>query len=594
MAVQEIIEQLVSNHVASRVSKKDATLYDFSAEAQACAEKFMGWADVAALTDSELCSLDKIQEFADAAVGGSIDPVLSRGIESVVLIGQGGSTQAPMTLTKYHVNCGNRVTFRTLDSVSPVRVRQILSELDPIKTLIIVASKSGSTIEPRLLLQAVRELFRKRMKEEDLVRHLVAITDPGSQVEKQAREEGWLAIFNGEPTVGGRFSALSVFGLVPAALAGIDIHKLVERTIKAQERMSQDSPDNPAIDLAAFLYQSFLDNRCILSFFGPKRARVLGLWVEQLVAESLGKNGVGILPALEVDPLLLSEDHGDRSVVVYESCFGKGKRDQTASSGEIAGAMKDARHNYASSVACISNDIPRRSYKMREIEDVAEQFLMWEYAVAMAGYLMKVCPFDQPDVASAKAAVLKILGEGQPVPDFTVPFGCNDLGGTVEVSVSEALKAARAEEGAPNTLESVLRSLINSIGVGDYFALNAFIPFTGEGRKEALEAMRHEVGVARGVSASLEIGPRYLHSTGQLQKGGPNTGVILLVSASEENDIALPAEAESLGALAKAQAAGDFAILSERGRRAVHVHLPDNTAACLRLLMSALCKGLYD
>ncbi len=540
---------LVKECVASRIHAKDATLYDFSEEAKACAENFMGWADLASHPQ---CILDEVRSFADY--------VVADGINTVALIGQGGSTQAPMTITKYNKPDKNRVTFRTLDSDSPVRVRELLAGCNPASTLLIISSKSGGTIEPRLLLAAVRERFAEAIGEENVPKHLVAITDPGSDLEKQAKEEGWLAVFNGEPTVGGRFSALSVFGLLPAALAGVDLDSFFRHAVEAEQQCSEDAIDNPAIGLAAFLYDNYLMGRNKFSFLTQKRGRVLGLWIEQLVAESLGKHGEGILPNIEVDSLLLSEDPGDRSVIVYQT-----KND-----------LWDERHNFEMSLAYIDSSIPRQNYKIDSVEELAEHFVMWEYAIAMCGYLMKICPFDQPDVASAKKAVLDILRDGQPAPDYEDVFTEEIRMGMVEVRQSPMFEGC-------DDLHSSLYALLSSIQPGDFFALNAFLPFTGEGRREALEAIRHSVAEL-GVASCLEVGPRYLHSTGQLHKGGPNCGVFLILSADELKDIPLPQEAESLGALAKAQASGDLVTLASRGRRCVHLHLPDNSGVTLRML----------
>ncbi len=552
---------LVKAHAASRIHQKDATLYDFSPEAEACAAEFLGWADLAT---NPPCDLARIQAFADEAV--------EAGLDTILLIGQGGSTQAPMTITKYNKHDSARVKFRTLDSDSPVRVREMLTICDPRRTLVIISSKSGGTIEPRMLLEAVRASFEKELGAH-AVKHLVAITDPGSDLEKMAREEGWRAVFSGEPTVGGRFSALSVFGLVPAALAGIDMEEFLEHARQAEEICSEDAIDNPAINLAAFLYDNYLKGRNKFSFLTPKRGRVLGLWIEQLVAESLGKEGQGILPNIEIDSLLLTEDPGDRSIIMYQT--------QTD--------LWDERRNFEMSLAYIDPAIPRMNYRIDTVAELAEHFVMWEYAIAMCGYLMQVSPFDQPDVASAKAEVLDILENGQPEPNFTEAFTDEVDMGTVEVTYAPMF------EGCED-LHETLYALLSSIQPGDFFALNAFLPFTGEGRREAIEQMRHGVAESFGVVSCLEVGPRYLHSTGQLQKGGPNMGVFLILSADELKDIPLPegATAPSLGALAKAQAAGDLVTLAKRGRRAVHLHLPDNSGVTLRLLAQVVDDVIAD
>ncbi|MEG1831094.1 MAG: glucose-6-phosphate isomerase [Raoultibacter sp.] len=549
---------LVKEKVASRMHAKDDTLYDFSEAAQRCAQNYMGWTDLAS---NPRTPLKDMQAFADM--------IIARGLRTVVLIGQGGSTQAPMTITKYNKPDSSMVSFKTLDSDSPVRVRAILAEAKPETTLFIVSSKSGGTIEPRLALRAVRGELAGRMSEQEIVDHLVAITDPGSELEAQAKREGWLAVFSGEPTVGGRFSALSVFGLLPAALVGINLNEFMQHAVEAEQSCAEDAIDNPAIGLAAFLYDNYVGGRNKFSFLTPKRGRVLGLWIEQLVAESLGKEGKGILPNIELDSLLLNKDPGDRSVIMYQTWTD----------------LWDERKNFEMSLAYIDVAIPRINFKIESVAELAEHFVLWEYAIAMCGYLMKICPFDQPDVSSAKKEVLNILAEGQPEPDFTQEFLDDIHMGEVEVRLPECFKGI-------TDVRVALTALLDSIEPGDYFALNAFLPFTGEGRREALETIRHGVAEKCRVVSCLEVGPRYLHSTGQLHKGGPNNGVFLILSADELKDIPLTEEAESLGALAKAQASGDLLVLASRGRRCLHLHLPDNSSVTLRQLAQVVAEIL--
>ena len=546
---------LVKDCVASRIYAKDDTLYDFSEEAQQFARDFMGWTDLAT---NPPCPLEQIKSFAQAQI--------DNGLRTVVLVGQGGSTQASMTITKYNkIDCG-KIMFRTMDSDSPVRIRGLFSEIDPAHTVFIHSSKSGGTIEPRLIMGAIRDKLATLMPAEEIPQHLIAITDPGSALAKQAQDEGWLGLFYGEPTVGGRYSALSVFGLLPAALVGIDIDRVIEHAIEAEKACSEDSIDNPAIALAAFLYDGYVNGRDKVCFLTQKRGRVLGLWIEQLVAESLGKEGKGILPNIEVDSLNLAKDPGDRSVIMYQT-----KTD-----------LWDELKNFEMSLSYVDPTIPRMNFKIDSVEELAEHFVMWEYAIAMCGYLMKICPFDQPDVASAKAAVLEILKEGHPEPDIVENFIGDIHMGDAEVELSECMKGAES-------IKEALRNLFASIQPGDFFALNAFLPYTGEWRRESLENIRHAVAEKLGVVSCLEVGPRYLHSTGQLQKGGANNGVFLILSADEVKDIPLCDEiADSLGGLAKAQASGDLVTLSSRGRRAMHLHLPDNAGVTLRALSEAI------
>ena len=552
---------LVKDCVASRIFAKDDTLYDFSENAQEFAKNFMGWTDLAS---NPPCPLDEIKSFAAEQIAD--------GLKTVVLVGQGGSTQASMTITKYNKMDGTNIQFRTIDSDSPVRLRALFSEIDPAHTVFIHSSKSGGTIEPRLIMSAIRDILATLMPPEEIPHHLIAITDPGSALAQQANDEGWLGLFYGEPTVGGRYSALSVFGLLPAALVGIDIDQMIERAVEAEKACSEDSIDNPAITLAAFLYDGYVNGRDKVCFLTQKRGRVLGLWIEQLVAESLGKEGKGILPNIEVDSLNLTHDPGDRSVIMYQT-----KHD-----------LWDELKNFEMSLSYVDATIPRLNFKIDSVEELAEHFVMWEYAIAMCGYLMKVCPFDQPDVASAKAAVLDILKDGHPKPDIVENFIGDLKMGDAEVELAPCFKSA-------TTIEEALYQLFDSVKPGDFFALNAFLPYTGEWRRESLENIRHNVAAKLGVVSCLEVGPRYLHSTGQLQKGGANNGVFLILSADEVKDIPLTGEAaDSLGSLSKAQASGDLVTLASRGRRVVHLHLPDNAGVTLRALNEAVQHVLEE
>ena len=551
---------LVREKVASRIHAQDATLYNFDPEAQECAEHFMGWATLAS---NPPYPYKKIKAFAAE--------IQQEGFETVLLIGQGGSTQAPMTITKYNKADCKQPNFKVLDSVSPVRVRSILASINPTKTLVLVSSKSGGTIEMRSVLSAVYDHFTYFMAAHEIPRHLIAITDPGSPLETLARQENWRACFPGEPTVGGRFSALSVFGLVPTALTGVDLDSVMGHAKEAERLCSEDAVDNPAIVLASFLYDNYACGRDKFSFLTPKRGRVMGLWIEQLVAESLGKNGLGILPNIEIDPLLLAQDPKDRTIIMYET-----KTD-----------LWDERRNFELSLAYLDPSIPRLDFKVQNVAELAEHFVMWEYAIAMCGYLMKVCPFDQPDVASTKAAALDILENGYPTPSFTDVFIGDINMGDVQGTCAPSIMA--------DNLHDALKNLFSSFEPGDYFALDAFLPFDGEGRREALEEIRHGVAKRFHCASCLEIGPRYLHSTGQLQKGGTNNGVFLILSADELKDIPVhDVAAPSLGELAKTQAAADLSIMIERDRRCLHLHLPDNTGVTLHALAEYLCDILRE
>ena len=565
---------LAEGGVAGRVHAKDATLYSFDAAAQECCERFMGWADLASKPPVPLA---QIEDFARAC--------RERGFDAVMLIAQGGSSAAAAAVsaclgqargaqeaagaaaaaaTDAAAAAGGMRLF-ALDSDSPVCLREAFDQVDPARTLVLASSKSGGTIEMRSLLAAVRGMFAERAPEEDFSQHIAAITDPGSALERLARDEGWLAVFPGEPTVGGRFSALSVFGLVPAALMGVDLQAFVAHALEAERACSADDAANPAIGLAAFLYDNYQAGRDKVALVSTPSGRPFAQWIVQLVAESVGKDGKGILPYIEYGPDLLARGAGDRSAVAFPM-------------GVDRAACEEA---FAAGIAGINAEIPRLSWEIEDVDALAEQFVMWEYAVAMCGYMMQVCPFDQPDVQQAKTNVLRILGEGLPAPDFSQGdwvAADDEHRGQVEVRLAPCFKDC-------GTADEALRALFASVRSGDYFCVNAFLPDTDEARWEALGRIRRAAAEHLGAASCLEIGPRYLHSSGQLYKGGPNTGVFLVLSADEAQDMPIAGvEAPTLGALAKAQATGDAITLADRGRRVVHLHLPDNDAATLNAL----------
>ncbi len=556
------VDVLVSEKVASRTHAKDASLFDFSDVAYAGARDYMGWTDLATQPP---CSLAEIQAFADEAIAD--------GISQVILIAEGGSVQAPMTMAQYHVPEGNRVSFFALDLVSPANLRYVLSQVDFVHTLIIVSSKSGGTIEPNTLKVAVWDEFAKHMPAQEIPRHFVAITDAGSSLEHMALEQGWRKIFFGEPTVGGRFSALSVFGLVPAALIGLDLEELVAQAARVERACAEDAPQNPAIQLAAFLFDNQQEGRAKFSLVTPPRAAGLCLWVEQLVAESTGKDGKGELPNTEPDVALLAEDDGQRCVITYVDA-----QDESAEAKQ-----------YVESLGSIDARYPRVDALVDGTIDLVSHFVIWEYATAFCGWLMRVCPFDQPDVASAKAAVLDILAADAPA--FDIDEQVAELALRARVASTLGAKSDAAGAKADGVV-AALRALFASYGAGDYVAIDAFLP-TYEGRLEALEGIRHDIAETLGAVTCLEIGPRYLHSIGQLQKGGPNNGVFLILSCEDEPDIAVEGmRAPSLGALAQAQAAGDFTVLSDRGRRVVELRLPNHKPETLVALGAIVREAL--
>ena len=561
--------KLISNKIPSRVGAQDASVYSFSDQAQETASNRMGWATLASCPPRDPSEIAVIAQQARC-----------EGLDAVVLIGQGGSTQAPQTITKLHsLEVTDEVPFRTMDSMSPVYVNAILGASDPARTLYIVSSKSGSTLEPTVLSHVAWKYACAHLGEEAACKRFVAITDPGSELGQIAKKNNWRIILNGEPNVGGRYSALSVFGLMPMACVGIDIEQVLKEAAVTERLCATDSPANPAVQLAAFLYDNYVQGRDKFSLLLPPHAQVFGLWIEQLVAESLGKHGIGILPNVEVDAGILSNPHADRCAILCNS-----------------GNDRAFEHTKS----CLHPEIPALVMDIKDSGDIADRFLIWEYAIAFLGWLMEVDPFDQPDVESTKIAVKQILfGDGG---EYKVPQGPDGNPAYVEfpiansntidsVYVSSAL-LHRMNRTDKVDVDRALRTLFYSIQPNDYFSLNAFLPFRGIGRRETLERIRHRTADRLGTCSCMEIGPRYLHSTGQLHKGGPDTGVFLVVSSLESPDIAVPHQDFTLGSVENAQALGDFGALASRGRRAVYIRLKDNSAEHLQRFADAVCAAI--
>jgi glucose-6-phosphate isomerase len=561
------LERLLELKAPSRLGQKDASLFSFAPGIEQYASAALGWTTLASEPPMPIEQINSMASW-----------VRSEGLEAVILIGQGGSSQASMTLTKLHEVHGERmlddIAFRTMDSLSPVFVNHILGSSDPYRTIYIVSSKSGSTIEPLMLEKVAWQYAKAHLGEQGAAKRFVALTDPGSGLEKMAREKGYRYVINTPPDVGGRYSALTAFGLFPAALTGIDIAQGMAFATDSELACRLDNSENPALQLACFLYSAYCNGRDKFSLVMPSSGQVFGLWIEQLVAESLGKHGKGILPNVEVDASILSVPRDDRSVISYEV-------------GRAEGFIESLNN--------IDPSIPHASFTLNSVSEVFSRFVVWEYAVAFLGILLEVNPFDQPDVEITKQLVRQHLSspadQQQPDAGF-LELEFTDGGPVRSMRLSKALLGPDVDVSEGIGIDAALRLLLGSISRSDYFSINAFLPFRGYGRREALERMRNRVASRIGVASCLEIGPRYLHSTGQLHKGGPNTGVFLLLSADEDNDIAVPGEGFTLGKLAATQALCDFQALAARDRRAVQIHLRGNDSETLSLFADRLCTAV--
>ncbi|HET6352199.1 MAG TPA: glucose-6-phosphate isomerase [Coriobacteriia bacterium] len=543
-------DRLTDADAIARLRAKDATLFAEDAAGRDEIAQRLGWVDLAS---------SPVAVGLAASAKSLAKEARSQGITDVVLLGMGGSSLAALVMDEVLAaeSCGARL--HVLDTVSPVTIARALEETNPATTLHLVSSKSGTTIETTTLYAIFRERADRVLGAGVAGSRFIAITDPDTPLAHFAAEANFRALVLAPANVGGRFSALTAFGILPAALAGADIDLIFERAAAAETACSAPADENPAVELAAFIEDSREAGADKLTLVAPKELRALGLWIEQLVAESLGKVGQGVVPVVE----LAEEPAGlgpDRAIVVVRM------------SGDARLAEWAAAQRGRFGVFEIVLD---------DAYDIAEEFVVWEHAVALVGSLMGVNPFDQPNVAEAKDATLVVLESAAEVPSATVAFD------GIHVTFAGALPEPTHQE---RSIATALGHAIASLGAGDYIALLAYLP-NDDQLLEPLTSAVPAVASATGAAFCFELGPRYLHSTGQLHKGGPDNGVFVLVTNRDAVDLEVPGHAWSLKTLHRAQALGDLAALIGHDRRVLWLDLPDASEASVRRLAEALLDG---
>jgi glucose-6-phosphate isomerase len=486
--------------------------------------------------------------------------VRRNGLTHVVLLGMGGSSLAPEVLRAVLGVAPGFPQFYVLDSTDPVLVRA--AETPPELTLYVIASKSGTTVEPNALAAHFKARLEARVP--DWASHFVAITDEGTDLATRAHRDGFRRLFINPSDIGGRYSALSFFGLVPAALMGQDLNALVGWGL-AMVGSSEPSltEQHESMTLGLSIGAAARAGRDKLTLLLPAGLAPLGLWVEQLIAESTGKNGTGIVPIAGEDLRSPAEYGSDRSF--YRLTASEAQTD------ELAQFLGDLR---AAGAPVIESRLPEPSA-------LGAEFVRWEIATAVAGAVLQVNPFDEPNVQQSKDATRTLLDVFAASGRLPVPPGQDRLPSGVTLSMT-----SRAREQLGN---QAAESFLTLLRPGDYFALLAYLPPTDE-ISAALMTFRRAVGEQAGVATMLGYGPRYLHSTGQLYKGGGNTGVFILVSADPIADVAIPGEPFSFGTLELAQALGDMTSLDGGSRRALHLHLSRPEPASLRDVCARLLR----
>ncbi|NPU66138.1 bifunctional transaldolase/phosoglucose isomerase [Bradyrhizobium sp. 83012] len=539
-----------------RLWHKDASVWTGRDE-----HKWLGW-----LTSAEKADLADYEDYARRVKG--------QKFSDAVVLGMGGSSLGPEVFAKTFPRKAGFPRLHVLDSTDPAQVRAMEKKIDVANTVFIVSSKSGGTTEPN----AMKDYFFARVSEaigaKKAGHRFIAVTDPGSSLEKAAKAQGFARIFHGEPSIGGRYSVLSPFGLVPAATAGIDVRKLVTQALSMVRSCGPDVPplQNPGVQLGLAMGLAGLDGRDKVTIFASPKVADFGAWAEQLIAESTGKEGKGLIP-IDGEPIASPEVYGNDRFFVDIKVEGDDDPDHAAN----LAALEDAGH-------------PVVRIVMGSIDQLGQEFFRFEIATAVAGAVLGINPFNQPDVESAKIKTRELTAAFEqsgalPAEEPVVAIkGCELY---TDAHNAESLR----EHGADGTLASWLKAHLGRAGDGDYIALLGYIEHNGA-NTEALQRMRVKLRDTKHLATCAEFGPRFLHSTGQAYKGGPDSGVFLQITADEAQDLAIPGQKASFGVIKAAQARGDFDVLTERGRRALRVHLKGNLKSGLKMLDGALTEAL--
>jgi glucose-6-phosphate isomerase len=537
-----------------RLWNKDASLWTNTDEG-----KWLGWMDI---VDQQLASLSKFK-----ALGAEIH---EDGFTHILLLGMGGSSLCPEV---FSLTFGKQPGFPellVLDSTDPVQIKSFRDKIDPAHTLFCVSSKSGTTLEPNIYMQYFYAETQKAVGERS-GQHFIAITDPGSKLEGAAAKLKFRHVYHGVPSIGGRYSALSDFGLVPHAAAGLDTERLLRQAARMVAHCKQaDSGKNPGVMLGLILGTAAAKfGRDKVTLICSRSIHDLGAWLEQLLAESTGKQGRGLIP-IDREPTVATDKYGKDRVFAYIRYSG----DSGAEESEVA-ALEAAGH-------------PVIRIALSDLYDIGQTFFQWEIATAVAGSVIGINAFNQPDVEASKIVTRDLTSEFEKT---------GSLPSEKPILDQEGIKLYTNKENADvllkgnHTLGAVIRQHLDRIQPGDYFGLLAYIPMFPE-YEARLQEIRKQVLETRRVATVLGFGPRFLHSTGQAYKGGPNSGVFLQITCDEAKDLPVPQQKYSFGVVKAAQARGDFQVLAERRRRALRVHLAPNLEKNLDRLRDLICAAL--
>ncbi len=556
--VSEAVEEWQRSRKVRRLWNGDAALWTGADEG-----RWLGWLNV---TDDQLAHIGPLKEAARE--------IADSGVLHAVLLGMGGSSLGAEVIRQTFGSIKGFPELHVLDSTDPAQIAAIEGAIDLRRTLFIVSSKSGTTLEPNILLQYFLERMRLAVGEHLAGGHFIGITDPGSALQDVAERERFRQVFFGEPEIGGRYSVLSNFGLVPAAIIGVDVERLLDRTELMVHSCAASVPagQNPAVVLGAILGTLAIAGRDKVTLIASPGMSSIGSWLEQLIAESTGKHGKGLIP-------VAGEDVGSPGVYGDDRLFIYMRLDSAADPSQDAAV--DALERAGQPVVRIG---------VSDTSDIGQEFFRWEMAVAVAGSIIGINPFDQPDVEASKVATRALTSAFERTGALPADQPIYEESGVSLFTDATNADALEKTLGGERSLAAYLRAHLNRLEEGDYFAILAYLAMN-ETHRDALQAIRHTVRDGRRVATSVGFGPRFLHSTGQAYKGGPNSGVFLQITCDDARDIAVPGQRYSFGVAKAAAARGDFAVLVERERRALRVHLGADVAAGLHVLRAAVARA---
>ncbi|HEY6246140.1 MAG TPA: hypothetical protein VIX17_19475 [Pyrinomonadaceae bacterium] len=551
----QAIQAATAEDVVKRIWRKDATLWKDDEASQKVIRNALGWLTV---PDEMIGVVDELAEFADL--------IRQRGFQTVMVCGMGGSSLCPEVFARTFGRQPDYPELLVLDSTDPDVLADLLKRIDIQKCLFIIASKSGSTTEPNTFYKFWYDQLGRHTASPGA--NFIAITDPGSPLVDTAASLGFQRTFLNQVDIGGRYSALSYFGMVPAALTGIDVRKLLSNAKEAEQSCAPVMPPekNPALQLGIIIGEAANSGRDKLTFVIEKSIATLGLWIEQLIAESTGKEGKGILP-------VAGEELGDVSEYSTDRLFVSISLDEPSpeTSAKLS-ELSRAGH-------------PVIYRKLSDLYGLGAEFFAWEFATACAGWSLGINPFDQPNVQESKDATKELLSTF--VNHGSLP--------EQKKLVADDLITIYSEDGKlseTSTLQAI-RSFLTSVKPNDYIALLNYTEETAA-IDEELQKIRSTLRHTTRCATTVGYGPRFLHSTGQLHKGGPDTGVFFQITANDAVDFAVPGEPYTFSILKQAQALGDFRSLAKRGRRAIRVDVGNDTLRGLARLHQLIVESEYN